>query len=244
MFRGIFLTSVLKEFRELLKAISEIKTVYSLAALIIVALVTVVVYLTSFPSAPLPTAAAVLIFEVGLFLVLVILARKIPPPSLSPFLPEISDSSDSSLERNNLSVSLPIWENLEYCLRQLGFASLEREKRIPILNSDYHFSWAEHDSSKLLFLQLTPREFTVPNLRKIHSIMRIDLPILAKLNVTGYGIICDTETVSDACMEYLDKLEEPLKCICFTNYSLTQIRHKDEIGVTHLRAKLSPCAIC
>ena len=225
---------------KLAEVIPRIRSVYSLIGFIVIIVAEVVVYVVGFPRVHPSVLLVVLTFEVGIFVVLIILAQRIPSTSPKP-LPE---TSDPTLTRTNLTVDLPIWENLVHSLKKMRFTNLEREKRVWIHDRDYYFSWAEYDSKKLALLQLERWELKVPNLRMIHSIMRIDLSNLANITVAGYVIVCDTSKLSDTCYEYLESLKEPLKCICFTNYSLDLIKRKDEIALSHLKAKLLPCIVC
>ena len=229
-----------KPILKLAEYIPRIKTLYSLIAFIATCITTVVVYLVIFPNAPLLTVIVIVLFEAGFFAVLVILALKIPstPPKSR------QETSEPTLKRMNMTVDLPTWENLKHSLKEIGFTKLEREKRIWIHDRDYYFSWGEYNSKKLVFLQLKKREFIVPNLRKINSIMNIDLPNLAGITVTGYVLVCYTSNLSDTCYEYLESLKEPLRSVCFTKYTLDLLQRKDEIAKFHLKTKLAPCIVC
>lgn len=230
----------IKFLKNLFEIAPKIKTAISLCALTVLCTFGLVFYLIMFPTPPLQIIIVVLFAIGGFHAISLVIISRLPavPPSQA-------ETEKSTLVREDLAVHLDIWEDLVHNLGQMGFSAFERQKRFCLPDADYHFSWAEYNTAKLIFVQLTPDELGVTNLRKILSIMRIDLPKFAGINdLTGFVIVCNTPLINDVSNSYIESLREPPHCILLSSNTIKRLRRRDDIAQDHMRAKLYPCIQC
>lgn len=219
---------------------TKIKTVYSLTALAILCVFALGIYMLVAPTPSTSTSGVVMFLVGGLLIVCIVLARKIPASTSE--VPQ-EEPEDSTLVRTNLSVSNKTWEDISHSLKQLTFNTFSREKKFCLIDNEYYLSWAEsRKGTKLPFIQLEPNELIVSNLRKINTIMALEIPTCLKISgLIGYVIVCETDVLKDVCYEYVASLRDQPRCFLLSNSTITQLKRRDDIAITTLKAKLASC---
>ena len=233
------MVSIIDFFKSLFEVPSKIKTIYSLTALGIVCVFALALYMVVVPTPPTLVIGVVSVVVVGLLVLCGMLAKKISTTQQVP--PE--QTKESTLTRTHLSVDIEPWEDISYSLRQLEFNKLEREKKFCLCDGDYYVSWAESpEEIKLPFVQLKPHELVVSNLRKINTIMTMEIPACLRAGgLVGYVIICKTHMLHDVSCEYIASLQRPPRCLLLSNGIISKLKRRDDIAVTALKAKLALC---